>query len=69
MEISEYQRCPNGHMMLDGEKYCVVCGSNYYIYTNPKKCPEASTYSCGRRTYTAGEKFCPHCGKDLVEVK
>ena len=53
--------------MMDGEKYCVVCGSDYYVYTHPKKCPSGD-YNC-RKSYTAGERFCPHCGRELVEVK
>lgn len=61
MEIPEYYRCPNGHLMYEDERYCSVCGSarGAMAGSETRKCPECYT------KYWNGERFCPEDGEEL----
>jgi predicted amidophosphoribosyltransferase len=49
-------KCPNGHIVPAGAKFCPECGVRI---AQEFKCPK-----CGA-SYTPGQKFCSNCGEKL----
>lgn len=58
-ELANIKRCPNGHTVGYGMKYCPVCGAE--IAANGMRyCP-----NCGIKRHPT-DKFCAHCGFPFV---
>ena len=65
MEIPEYKRCVNGHLLYDDEHYCVVCGTGENDIGDKMVCENEWC----KIMYTYKEKFCPQHGNELVPVE
>lgn len=58
-ELANIKRCPNGHSVSDGMRYCPVCGEEI-VANGMRYCP-----NCGKERHST-DKFCAHCGFSFV---
>lgn len=58
-DIANIKRCPNGHSVGDGMRYCPVCGEEIAV-NGMRYCP-----NCGKERHPS-DRFCAHCGFPFV---
>ena len=77
MEIPDYSRCYNGHLLYDEERYCPVCGVGKFDYAKAMQHPghTPGKSALGRMKcrntnafFHNSEKYCYECGDALIEA-
>lgn len=59
-ELANIKKCPNGHVVNDGMKYCPKCGAEVSTI-GMHFCP-----NCGKERQVC-DNFCTHCGFPFVQ--